>query len=386
MLIVFLLSFQIQVSQLFRLSIRLGTERIEVQIYFFSFKKCCNNIFRFTTEVTDEKLAKLVAELREKTNYAIVIVNDGSDADRMPLFGRLAGAATVLHHEVNRGKGAALKTALRYIQAHSDRAEGVITVDADGQHLVEDIVRVSEDWAAHPNALVLGSRQFTGRVPFKSRAGNAITRFVFHISTGVKVFDTQTGLRAFSVGRIPMMLNMRGDRYEYEINVLLYATRHRVPIREVWIETVYIDDNASSHFHPVRDAWRIYKMILLFVASSLASFLIDVCAFRLLRMLFPGWGKLFAEVAARVISSICNYCINREIVFEGKNRSSIVRYYVLAIGILALDYGILSLLTLLMPELWAKIFAGMLVYPISFYFQRRFVFVTKDEEELDAET
>ena len=327
----------------------------------------------------DEKLVRLVEELRANTDYSIIIVNDGSDADRAPLFEALKAQATVLHHAENRGKGAALKTALRHVQEHFDRSEGVVTVDADGQHLVADIVRVSEDWAAHPEALVLGSRRFTGRVPFKSRAGNAITRCVFHVSTGVKVFDTQTGLRAFSARRIPMMLEMRGDRYEYEINVLLYATRHRVPIREVWIEPVYIDDNASSHFHPVRDAWRIYKMILLFVASSLASFLIDVLAFRLLRILFPGWGMLFAEVTARVVSSLCNYFINRELVFEGKNRSSIVRYYLLAVGILAADYGILSLLTLLLPELWAKVLASMLLYPVSFYMQRRFVFITEDK-------
>ena len=158
-----------------------------------------------------------------------------------------------------------------------------------------------------------------------------------------------------------------------------------MPIREVTIDTVYIEDNASSHFHPVRDAWRIYKMILLFVASSAASFLADVVAFRLLRLLWPGYGKLFAEIAARVISSLCNYFLNKELVFEGKDRSSIVRYYALAVGILALDYGILSLLALAMPELWAKILAGLVVYPISFYMQRKFVFVTKDEMNDETE-
>jgi len=329
----------------------------------------------------DEKLLRLVEELREKTSYPIVIVDDGSRAECQPIFAELESAATVLHHEVNRGKGAALKTALRYIQENCPADEGVITVDADGQHLVKDIIRVTEDWEQNRSALVLGSRRFTGKVPFKSAAGNAITRFVFRISTGVPIFDTQTGLRAFAVSRIPMMLNMRGDRYEYEINVLLYATRHRVPIREVWIDTVYIEDNASSHFHPVRDAWRIYKMILLFVASSVASFLIDVLGFKLLRILFPAWGQLFAEITARIGSSLFNYFMNKELVFEGKGRSSIIRYYVLATGILALDYGILYVLTAIgVPELLGKIIAGAICYPISFYFQRKYVFAAKDEE------
>ncbi len=326
----------------------------------------------------DQKLIKLIDEIREKTPYAVVVVDDGSAQKAQPVFEALDGKATVIHHEKNKGKGAAIKTALAYIRDNILDGEGVVTADADGQHLVKDIIRVCEDWREHPEALVLGSRRFTGKVPFKSRAGNAITRFVFHVSTGVKVFDTQTGLRAFSVKRIPMMLEMRGDRYEYEINVLLYSTRHRVPIREVTIDTVYIEDNASSHFHAVRDAWRIYKMILLFVASSLASFLIDILSFKLLRLLFPAWGQLAAEILARIISSVCNYFINKKLVFDGKGASSIIRYYILAVGVLIGDYIMLAVLSKIMPELLAKIIAGAVLYPISFYFQRRFVFPAEE--------
>ena len=326
----------------------------------------------------DQKLIKLIDEIREKTPYAVVVVDDGSAQKAQPVFEALDGKATVIHHEKNKGKGAAIKTALAYIRDNIPDGEGVVTADADGQHLVKDIIRVCEDWREHPEALVLGSRRFTGKVPFKSRAGNAITRFVFHVSTGVKVFDTQTGLRAFSVKRIPMMLGMRGDRYEYEINVLLYSTRHRVPIREVTIDTVYIEDNASSHFHAVRDAWRIYKMILLFVASSLASFLIDILSFKLLRLLFPAWGQLAAEILARIISSVCNYFINKKLVFDGKGASSIIRYYILAVGVLIGDYIMLAVLSKIMPELLAKIIAGAVLYPISFYFQRRFVFPAEE--------
>lgn len=326
----------------------------------------------------DQKLIKLIDEIREKTPYAVVVVDDGSAQKAQPVFEALDGKATVIHHEKNKGKGAAIKTALAYIRDNIPDGEGVVTADADGQHLVKDIIRVCEDWREHPEALVLGSRRFTGKVPFKSRAGNAITRFVFHVSTGVKVFDTQTGLRAFSVKRIPMMLEMRGDRYEYEINVLLYSTRHRVPIREVTIDTVYIEDNASSHFHAVRDAWRIYKMILLFVASSLASFLIDILSFKLLRLLFPAWGQLAAEILARIISSVCNYFINKKLVFDGKGASSIIRYYILAVGVLIGDYIMLAVLSKIMPELLAKIIAGAVLYPISFYFQRRFVFPAEE--------
>lgn len=332
----------------------------------------------------DEKLLKTVAELRQKTAYTLIVVDDGSSPDRQPIFDKLEHDVTVLHHEVNRGKGAAMKTAFAYIQEHFPGDEGIVTVDADGQHLVPDIVRVSEDWAAHPDALVLGSRRFTGNVPFKSRAGNAITRQVFRASTGVKVFDTQTGLRAFAVSRVPMMLEMHGDRYEYEINVLLYATRHRVPIREVPIETVYIEDNASSHFHPVRDAWRIYKMILMFAASSLVAALVDYVLVLLLEPLFsyvtavtaPAVSAplLAATAVARVVSSLCNYFINGKLVFEECSKRSILRYYLLVVAIYAVNYTLLVALDMILPLWLAKLIVEIVLYPISFYMQRRFVF------------
>ena len=332
----------------------------------------------------DEKLLKTVAELRQKTAYTLIVVDDGSSPDRQPIFDKLEHDVTVLHHEVNRGKGAAMKTAFAYIQEHFSGDEGIVTVDADGQHLVPDIVRVSEDWAAHPDALVLGSRRFTGNVPFKSRAGNAITRQVFRASTGVKVFDTQTGLRAFAVSRVPMMLEMHGDRYEYEINVLLYATRHRVPIREVPIETVYLEENASSHFHPVRDAWRIYKMILMFAASSLVAAVVDYVLVLLLEPLFsyltavtaPAVSAplLAATAVARVVSSLCNYFINGKLVFEECSKRSILRYYLLVVAIYAVNYTLLVALDMILPLWLAKLIVEIVLYPISFYMQRRFVF------------
>ena len=324
----------------------------------------------------DEKLLRVVAELKRDTDYAIVVVNDGSSEAAEPVFAALPEGVTLLRHAQNRGKGRALKTAYEYIAAHFPQSEGIVTVDADGQHLPADVVRVSEDWEAHPETLVLGSRRFTGTVPWRSRAGNAITRVVFRLSTGVSVYDTQTGLRAFAVSRIPMMLEMRGERYEYEINVLLYATRQQMPIREVTIETVYIADNASSHFHPMRDSWRIYKMILLFAASSLLAAAVDYVLVLSLSALFAkqAQGLLWSVVLARVISSFLNYMLNRKLVFEDCSRRSVFRYYLVAAGIMAANYGLLSLISRVMPLALAKLLVELALYPLSFYLQRRFVF------------
>ena len=330
----------------------------------------------------DDKLTSLVHELHEKTSFDLIIVNDGSDADRRPVFDALEPYAKIIHHSVNRGKGAALKTALTYIYDQYPADEGVVTIDADGQHLPDDILRVSRAWEASPEKLVLGSRQFTGKVPFKSRAGNAITRGVFALSTGVKVFDTQTGLRAFGVFRIPMMLEMKGDRYEYEINVLLYATRHRIPIEEVTIETVYIEDNKSSHFNAFRDGWRIYKMILFFAASSLVAMLLDYVLVLLLSSATKGMAQslLISVVGARILSSLANYFMNCKLVFENRDRASIARYYLLVAGILAINYMLMLTITHLMPLPLGKIIVELILYPVSFFMQRKYVFPPQSEE------
>ena len=334
----------------------------------------------------DEKLTGVVDALIEKTNFPIVIVDDGSRDDCQPLFADLdrREQVTVLHHEVNRGKGAAMKTAFQYIYDHCPDAEGVITVDADGQHLPDDVLRVAEAFRSHQDALVTGSRRFTGNVPFKSRAGNAITRFVFAISTGVKVYDTQTGLRAFSRDNIPRMLALKGDRYEYEISQLLYCCREMIPIVEVPIETVYIEDNASSHFRALRDSWRIYKMILMFVSSSFLSFLFEYILFLLLTWLTKSWSisLLFATAVSRILSSILNYSLNKRLVFESDNRTSFLRYVVLAVFIFGVHFGLLYLFTTIcgIPKWIAYIIVQLIVYPMSFVLQRKFVFV-KDKKQ-----
>ena len=326
----------------------------------------------------DEKLLPLVQSLVER-NYTLVVVDDGSSQAAQAVFAQLPAEVILLRHTENRGKGRAIKTACQYIAAHFPPQEGVVTVDADGQHLPTDIDAVCQAWRQTPDALVLGSRQFTGKVPIRSRFGNAVTRFIFRVATGVPVYDTQTGLRAFSVSRIPMMLEMQGERYEYEINVLLYATRRKIPIREVEISTVYLDGNQTSHFNPLRDAWRIYKMILLFAASSLVAAGVDYGLVLLFSHLFRGAAHwlLYSVVLARVMSSVLNYCLNREVVFEDCSKRSVLRYYLVAAGILAANYGLLAMLEGLMPLAISKLIVEAVLYPASFLLQRKYVFTAQ---------
>ena len=170
----------------------------------------------------DEALVSLTMQLSLE-KFMTVVVNDGSGPDFNSVFEQLPADVTVLNHASNRGKGKALRTGLQFIQESMPVARGIVTADADGQHLVSDIMQVAEKLIDRTRAMVIGGRRFEGKVPLHNRLGNMITRWVFSFATRVKVRDTQTGLRGFTIDLVPELLRLPGDRYEYEINVLLGA-------------------------------------------------------------------------------------------------------------------------------------------------------------------
>ncbi len=223
---------------------------------------------------------------------------------------------------------------------------------------------------------MLGSRRLKGHVPLRSRFGNAVTRFVYRISTGVSVYDTQTGLRAFNVELIPSLLEISGDRYEYEMNVLLRLAKARIPILEQEINTIYIDDNASSHFHAVRDSARIYKEILKFSASSLVGFLVDYAVYGLL--LLAGVGLSASNVIARIVSASVNFTLNRRLVFGSRERLwlAALKYGLLALCILIGNTLVLNLLvnTVGMHRMLAKVLTELAFFVMSWLLQRLVVF------------
>ena len=320
-------------------------------------------------------LPELLKEL-QSYGFENVLVDDGSGTEYEHIFLESSRYAEVLHHVQNAGKGAALKTGLAYIATHYPRDAVVVTVDADGQHKPNDALAICKLAETHAGTLVLGSRKLNADVPLRSKMGNTITRFVYRVSTGLKVYDTQTGLRAFRADMIPELLAIPGSRYEYEMNVLLQFAGKRIPIVEHEIETVYLDNNASSHFDAVKDSVRIYKEILKFSASSFVGFLVDYAAYSLL-LLF-GCGLTLSNVIARVISASVNFILNRKLVFHSKESllKSAVKYACLAICILAGNTLVLNLFvnTCGMNQLLAKIITEVMFYILSWLAQRLLVF------------
>jgi putative flippase GtrA len=336
-----------------------------------------------------EALVRLCRQL-VSMGFMVAVINDGSGIEYNYYFSMLPTEALVLNHTTNRGKGRALKTGLEYIHRHFPSIAGVITADADGQHLLEDIMKVSKEVEEHEASLILGCRRFDGKVPLRSRLGNLLTRWIFAASSGKMVTDTQTGLRGIPYRLIPEMLMIEGDRYEYEMNMLLSAAKGKTGIREVPIRTVYIRGNESSHFRAVRDSLMIYGRILKFGLSSLVSFALDFTLLLILRQLTssldPSLSLLVSAAGARAASSVFNFMLNRRLVFKSKASAApeAMRYFTLAGSILIANYGLLYLFNIMfgINIVASKVVTELLLYAASYRVQRNLVF--REEKDIKA--
>ena len=355
------------------------------------------NIIVIPAYEPSNELAKLVDSLKELSKAVILVVNDGSGTEFETRF-KFDLPIHVIGYPKNRGKGYAIKYALQYIKEQGWRGT-VITADADGQHKPEDIMHVLAETEANPGALVLGSREFNRETPWKSCFGNIITRGVFRIASGKKIRDTQTGLRAFSTEQIPFLIQISGDRYEYEMNVLMEWSKEGGNIREVGIDTVYHDvSNSCSHFNALKDSGSIYWQILKratpvhFMLSSLLSFLLDYVLFLIFLTVFNtidvGWGLVASNILARAGSAVFNYNLNRLIVFRSK--ASFIRsglgYAGLAACILLGNSAVLAFYTTVLgiePAL-AKIMTELTLFVTSYIVQKKLIFRSYNKKEKEG--
>jgi putative flippase GtrA len=325
----------------------------------------------------DERLVDLVAALHQAApTLRTVIVDDGSGPSYAQVFAAArALGATVLGWPENRGKAAALRAGFAWAQRELP-GHDVVCADCDGQHGPADVLRVAG--ALRPgDTMVLGVRRFTGRVPARSRLGNAVTRAAFRAATGAPVTDTQTGLRAYPASVLGWARQVPGERFAYELELLLHAAREGRTVREVEIATIYLEGNASSHFRPLVDSAQVYLPLVRFSLASLTGFVVDTVVLLTLHGLTGA--MLPSVVVARVTSAAANFLVNRRLVFarDGGHRlrPAAARYAVLAVGLLAASYGMLRALTGAgVPLLAAKVVTDASLFAVSFVVQRRFVF------------
>lgn len=335
----------------------------------------------------DEKLIKLMEDLNAAGIGPVVVVDDGSFPGKYgEIFDKVRElGAKVLVHAVNMGKGRGLKTAFNYCLTEYPGIIGVVTADSDGQHTPEDIKKCMDALRENPKALVLGVRDFDqSGIPARSVFGNKTTSRVMKLLTGMSISDTQTGLRGISAEFMKALLTEKGERFEFETNMLLDTKELGIKIVEVPIRTIYLEENKSSHFNPIKDSIRIYAIFFKFLFSSLSSALVDIVLFTVFCAVFRkvpvviGYIML-STILARVISAIYNFSVNYRVVFKGKGskKSAAVKYFILAVFIMLASGGAVSAICSVLPmvpETLIKIPVDCILFLFSFYMQREVVY------------
>ncbi len=326
----------------------------------------------------DAKMVPLLADMPADVFEAIVVINDGSSPSYDPIFDQLKQLKNVilLEHDQNQGKGAALKTGFAHVLDHIERATGVITADADGQHTRKDILALAEAFEPGKKCLTIGSRAFDRDVPFRSAVGNRLTRWIMKWFFKINLSDTQSGLRAIPRPILPELLQIPYDRYEFEIEMLTKARKMGYGFNEITVETIYENNNAASSFNPVVDSAKIYFVLFRYVLASLATAAVDYLVFFIAYSFVP---KIFlCTYLARMIALFVNFVILKQFVFKSREKNIVlgIKY-----GMLVIVSGFVSSLVidyfntrLNYPIIVSKIAAELLLYFAIFIVQKEFVF------------
>lgn len=336
----------------------------------------------------DEKLSLVVNSLQDIGFKNILLVDDGSDDKNKHYFDKLKqeNNCILLTHEVNKGKGRALKTGFSYALENIDKFQSVITVDGDNQHKAEDVLKIANN--TDKNHVTLGVRSFSKEnkdIPWKSRAGNIASAFAFRLISGNNIQDTQTGLRSFHIENLKDIIAIEGERFEFEMNVLLNLKKLNISPIQIPIQTIYINENETSHFNPISDSLKVFNTILSFLGSSIFCFLIDIFIYSFfIYIIFHGEGfqnQIFiATLISRIVSSIVNFTLNYKVVFKSNEnvKSSVKKYYALAIiQMLLSSTGIIILDKLILSPIISKIIVDFILFILSYLVQKKMIFVVK---------
>lgn len=328
-------------------------------------------------------LIQIVKELKSRGFENVVCVDDGSGMQYRQLFLKLQNdiGVTVLRHATNLGKGRSLKTGFNYItnNFHTSEVSSVITMDADGQHKVENVVDLYNGYNGE-TALVLGSRKFAGnniRVPLRSKIGNIATKWIFNYLCNIDIADTQTGLRLYPFELLPRLMKVSGEGYEYETNCLLYCKEENINLEEREIETVYENNNATSHFNPLIDSVKIYAVIMKYTCASLVTVGVDYFVFFL--MAYISKNVFVMTYSGRAVAAIFNFILNKKVVFKNVNvkpAKQVFRY----LALLSIS-GTVSATAILIGQnicsfniLLLKAMVEIFLFFFNFYIQKNYVF------------
>src|SRR4051812_27203547 len=273
-------------------------------------------VFLIPSYEPTEILCSLLEQLRTASACHIVVVDDGSGPAYSHIYERAAQTAdtTLLRNAINLGKGAALKHGMNHILVHHSDCIGVITADGDGQHAVADIAHVTEALQADPGKVVFGVRAFDTEVPLRSRFGNTVSRHIYRFLIGIDLSDTQTGLRAIPRRLMELCLAIRANRYEFETEQLVVIKANQMPVREIPIQTIYIENNRDSHFRPLRDSARIYFVLLRYSIASIVTSMADLAVFA--TVMAASDDLVWSNVTGRLVALWVQFMLLQSFVFR----------------------------------------------------------------------
>lgn len=330
----------------------------------------------------DEKLLDLLKQLQIAGFLHMILVNDGSSEDTDTIFQKAKEERGVhlLKHSVNLGKGRAYKTAFNYYIGQFPTSTGVVACDADGQHHIDDIRKCADMLLRYPDGIALGVRSFDmAGISFRSWFGNKCTSVVFRLFCGMDITDTQTGLKGIPNELTKIIIETPGERYEYETSVLLELHKRGVPVYQFDIKTIYIDENQSSHFHPLWDSIKIYRVILKYICASLVGTAVDYVVFLALSGICKN--IFILTYAGRVLSAVCNFTLNKKFVFQKKGNicGEVVKYMLLLFFSGTVSAVVVSWMhtSVHLQLLFAKMITETMLFFFNYYVQKKYIFKNK---------
>lgn len=323
---------------------------------------------------------KLCRRLCELGTDNIVIVNDGVKLSRQYLAEMLSMGCHIIKLEKNEGKGISVKAGIKYAHNKLYNIKGYITVDSDGQHRAEDVMKIARAMDLRPDCLVLGKRDIKkSNAPFGIRFGSRLSSAYFKIITGVSCKDTQTGLRGIPNYLYELAVSTKGRRFDYDMNFLTHCADKKIPIYNISVVADY-SENKKSDYRVIKDTYLIYATPLRFATASIGCALVDLILFTVITYLLPSSlaiNVILATVLARIISGGINFLINRKVIFKnnGDLKGQVWRFVILFLGIMCTSSVIVSLLSFVpIPVTITKAIVDVLLWAVNYTLQRKWVF------------
>lgn len=347
----------------------------------------------------DVKLSMLVDELIMSGFSDIIIVDDGSDFGIKNVesafdYVKKKAECTVLHHPTNLGKGMALKTGFKFCVHNRAKDTLIVTTDDDGHYSVSSMkacVELYEEKFMDESPVLIASRDFkAGTYSTKRRVFNKIAGMAMTYLCGVDVSDVQTGLRLIPAKYLRKLLDIEGERFDYEVNMLVELKYNNIKTVENIIPMERETILKYADYNPIWDICRLIAVMLKYAVSSLAATALDVVVFYLIILMMDDTlldidksaGMLLATFVARVISSTFNCIVNKRTVFKSDEpmKRVIVKFYIFSLFRAAISYGMVLGASYVLGSyadtatVIVKLIVDLILFFAGYGIQKKFIF------------